>query len=556
MSILDTFYILFDSDASKLDKGLGESEKKADGLIDKLKGVDKEGAKAGQGLFQLVGKAAGLLGVGMSIGALVAGVKSTAAAYDELGKLAARFRSTAEAVDSFRDAAGLLGITEEQSVGALKSLETAIEDTHLGMGRAKKVFEELGIKVEDANGKIKPTTEVMGELAEKLHGMEKGTQIRVMERLGLDPSMLKLFNADFVDLQKRMAMVDKASGFNLEQAVKRSAEYAKASKSLGLEVNTLKMYLGKLTEGFQVAALPVFTQAMTTAAKYVRMFVDYLMKHSHVVQGFMIAIGGAILYFVVPAALQGALAVWAMIAPFVLVGAAALAVAAVFALLYDDIMNFIEGGDSMIGHIVARWPIIGEILKALGAEFMFFWDVAKAVWNFLVGMFDDPATAFEKFKSDVSAGVDRLIENFPGLKDVVGAITDAFTSAGDTITGVFDAIVAAIQAAIAVVMDGINTVVAGFNAAKSFLGFGGGDNAGLAAGKSQLGAASSTALGSQTSNSISNTTKGGKSTQVTVGKVEVKTAATDAEGISKAIGGTMQSQMRQAANNFDDGVLA
>lgn len=557
MTILDTFFILFDSDASKLDKGLGESEKKAEGLIDKLKGVDKEGAKAGAGLFELTTRAAGLLGIGMSIGALVAGVKATAAAYDELGKLATRFRDTAEAIDEYRDAAGLLGISEETSVGALKSLDTAIQDTFLGMGRAKKVFEEMGITVTDANGKIKPTTAVMGELAEKMKGMERGTQIRVMERLGLDPAMLKLFNSDFANLQKRMAEVDKASGFNLEQAVKRAAEYTKASKGLTLEVNTLKMYLEKLTEGFKVAAMPYFTKAMEVATKYVRMFVDYLLKHSKFVEGFVIAIGGAILYFLVPAAIKGALAVWAMIAPFALIGLAAVAVAAAFALLYDDIMNFIEGGDSMIGHIVARWPIVGEILKALGAEFVFLWDTAKAVWNFLVGMFDDPAAAFEQFKSDMSAGVEKLIDTFPGLREVIGTITDAFTSAADTITGVWGAIVAAIQAAIAVVMDGINTVVSAFNKAKSFLGFGGGEgSADIAAGKSALGAASSTGLASQTSNSINNTKGGNKTTQVTVGKVEVKTAATDAEGISKAIGGSMQSQMRQAASNFDDGVLA
>ncbi len=582
MSILDTFYILFDSDASKLDKGLGETEKKADGLIDKLKGVDKEGSKAGEKLFGLVGKAAGLLGLGMSIGALVAGVKETAAAYDELGKLAARFRSTTEAVDEFRDASALLGISEEKSTGALMALDTAIQDTFLGMGRAKKVFEELGVTITDANGKIKPTTQVMGELAEKLHGMEKGTQIRVMERLGLDPSMLKLFNADFVALQKRMADIDRASGFNLDQAVKRSAEYTKASKGLSLEVNTLKMYLEKLTEGFKVAALPIFTKAMETATKYVKMFVDFLLKHSKFTEGVFIAIAGAIAYFLIPAAINGAVAVWAMIAPFALIGLAVAAVGIAFALLYDDIMNFIEGGDSMIGNIVNKWPIIGEILKGLGAEFVFLWDIAKAVFNFLVGMFDDPAAAFEKFKSDVAAGIDRLIETFPGLKEVVGTITDAFTAAGETITSVWDAIVAAIKAAIAVVMDGINTVVTGFNKAKAFLGIGGDEKgaangagtaptgaaggsptspmsaetrAAVGRGKEQIGAAGASPLASQTSNSLANTTKT-KNTTVTVGKVEVKTQATDAQGISKAIGGTMQAQMRQAANNFDDGVLA
>lgn len=555
MTILDTFYILFDSDASKLDKGIDSSEKKAGGLIEKLGLIDKEGGKAGAKLFELTTRAAGILGIGVSIAALAHGVQETAAAYEQLGKLAARFRSTADAVDEFRDAAGLLNISEETSVGALTALDTAIQDTYLGMGRAKKVFEEMKISIKDGHGKIKPTTEVMSELADKMSKMEKGTQIRVMERLGLDPVLLKLFNSDLIGLQKRMADVDKASGFNLEMAVKRSQEYTKAQKGLSLEVNTLKMYLEKLVESFKISSMPFFTNGLITATKYVRMFVDYLMNHSKFVEGFVIAIAGAIMYFLVPAAITGAIAIWAMIAPFALIGLAVIATATAFALLYDDIMNFIEGGDSMIGKIVARWPVIGEIIKAIGAEFVFLWDTGKALWNFLIGMFDDPAAAFEQFKSDMTAGIDRLVEHFPGLKDAVGMVTDVFTTAGDAITGVWDAIIASIQAAIAVVMDAINTVTSAYNNAKSFLGLGGNSSGNVAAGQGMLSAASSSGLGAQTSNSINNTQRGGRSTSVSVGKVEVHTQATDAAGISKAIGGSMQSQMRQAANNFDDGIL-
>lgn len=559
MSILDTFYILFDSDASKLDKGIDESEKKAEGLVEKLKDVDKGGAKAGATLYEFIGKAAGLLGVGLSIHALVAGIKETAAAYDDLGKLAARLRSTTDAVDEFRDASELLGISEEKSTGSLIALDTAIQDTYLGLGRAKKVFEELGISVTDSAGKIKPTTAVMAELAGKLHGMERGTQIRVMERLGLDPSLLKLFNADMVALQKRMADVDKASGFNLEQAVKRSAEYTKASKGLSLEVNVLKMFLEKLSENFKIAALPIFTKAIETATKYVRSFSDFLMQHSKLIEGAFIAIGGAIAYFLVPAAISGAAAVWAMIAPFALIALAVVAVAAAFALLYEDIVTFMEGGDSMLGNMIKRWPFLGEVVKAIGAEFRLFWDIAKAVANFLFGMFDDPAAAFEQFKSDVSAGLDKLLETFPGLRDLVDDITSAFSSAGEVITGIWDAIVATIKAALSLITGGIEAVASAYGKVKSF--FGGSSSmtvetrSDLTRGREQLAVAAASPLVAQSSNSISNSTRGGRNTSVSVGKVDVHTQATDAQGISKALGNTLQSQMRQAASNFDDGVL-
>ena len=229
------------------------------------------------------------------------------------------------------------------------------------------------------------------------------------------------------------------------------------------------------------------------------------------------------------------------------------------------------------GRIVNKWPIIGEILRIIGAEFKYLWEIAKAIRNFLVGMFTDPAAAFEKFKTDILAGANAFIDSVPGMREAIGDITGAFIAAGDTIGAVWDAVVAAVKSAIGVVTDSVDAVVGAYNKAKSFIGLGDeeGEGAGseqgntdsiasaarqvrqdVARGQEQMRAASTTALASQTSNSINNTRGGDRTTQVTVGKIEVKTQATDAEGISKAIGGTMQTQMRQAVNNFDDGVLA
>lgn len=527
MSVLDTFFILFDSDASKLDKGLEETEKKADGLIDKLKGVDKEGTTAGAKLFELTSKAAGLLGVGMSIGALVAGVKATAASYDELGKLATRFRSTTDAVDEFRDAAGLLNITEETSVGALKALDAAVQDTALGLGRAKKVFEEIGVSATDATGKARPTLDVMADLAGVMKDMERGKQIRIMERLGLDPSLLKLFNADFVALQKRMAEIDKASGFNLDQAVKRAAEYTKANKAMSLEVNTLKMYLDKLSEGFKLSTMPFFTEALTVATRYVKTFVDFLLRHKPLVEGVFLAVAGGITYFLIPAAIKGAIAVWAMIAPFALVGLAVAAVVAVFALLYDDIVTFMDGGESLIGQLlewVQSFELLNAIVVIVAAAFRFLW----AAFGAGLGV------------------ISNFLTQSPPLQTAFGAIKDAIDAVGRALEWVWG-LLKDFGSNVGAVMDSIGGA------------FGRGldvTTKAIIEGKDYLNSAASSPLGSLTSNSISTTNRGGRTTQVTVGKVEVKTAATDAEGISKAIGGSMAAQMRQAASNYDDGVLA
>jgi hypothetical protein len=62
-------------------------------------------------------------------------------------------------------------------------------------------------------------------------------------------------------------------------------------------------------------------------------------------------------------------------------------------------------------------------------------------------------------------------------------------------------------------------------------------------------------LASQTSASISNSSRS-RTSNVQIGEVKVVTRATDAAGIGGALGGSLETQMRQTVNNFDDGVAA
>lgn len=91
------------------------------------------------------------------------------------------------------------------------------------------------------------------------------------------------------------------------------------------------------------------------------------------------------------------------------------------------------------------------------------------------------------------------------------------------------------------------------------LGFGGGmpadTAAAIAKGQGAIATASATPLANQTSNSIANSNRtSSRETNVKVEKVEVVTQATDANGISRDIGSSMNVQMRQAVAGFDDGV--
>ncbi|MCK5644691.1 MAG: phage tail protein, partial [Gammaproteobacteria bacterium] len=67
--------------------------------------------------------------------------------------------------------------------------------------------------------------------------------------------------------------------------------------------------------------------------------------------------------------------------------------------------------------------------------------------------------------------------------------------------------------------------------------------------------AAATPLASQTSNSLTTISQGfSRNSNVNIGTVEVNTQATDAEGVGKALNDTLQDQVSQAIDDFDDGV--
>lgn len=553
-AILETFYTLFKSDTSDLDKGLSESQKKAHELAEKLGQTDQAAGKLGGTLMELAVKGGALLGIGLSVTSLWKAVSGVAAENQELGKLAARFGTTADAIDEFIDAGDLLGISKEKTVGGLEALDRAVQDTALGMGRAKKVFEELGIEVQDANGKIKPITVVMEELQGKISKLDKGTQIRIMERLGLDPSLLKLFNADMGDLQKRMAAIDSATGFQLDKAVKRSQEFTKAQKEMKVEVATLQMYLSKLKEKFAVDAMPIFTKGLQIATEWFQKLVGFVLNNSKFVEGALVAIAGAITYFLLPAAIRGALAVVAMLAPFILIGLAVAAVAAVFALAYDDIMNFMEGNDSLIGQILEKWPVVGDIIRGVGDVFKWLaetvldvLDIIGQSWKLTFNAIYDVIAGIFGFWADKTSEIGGTMG---ALKELVGGI---FTYWIDLITqflGKFGGIVGIAKS----VGGAISGVLGAAKSAVGLSGPGTADKIGLREGQDQLATASAAPLASQSSGAIAGAKTSTKSTSVKIDNVNVQTQGTDAAGISKSIGDSLGAQMRQATSNYDDGV--
>ena len=85
-NLLDTFLILFESDASEVKKGAEDAEKAVDDLEDSLDGAEDTAVELGASFGEMAKQAGIALLALVSISAARDGLINTAASVDELGK--------------------------------------------------------------------------------------------------------------------------------------------------------------------------------------------------------------------------------------------------------------------------------------------------------------------------------------------------------------------------------------------------------------------------------------------------------------------------------------
>lgn len=217
--------------------------------------------------IRIAGFGAAMAAVALEV---VHSVEEIAKENKQLALLAVQLKSTAEEVDNFIDTSSILGISSDVTTQSLKNLSGNVADAAMGIGRAKMIFEKMGIAVKDANGQTRGTIEVMNELKEKMQGMDRAGQIRVMERLGLDPKLLLMFN-DALGKTKyigeQLDKIDVAAGFNLDEAIKQSKNFETSWKGLSIQINLFKMLFSKMHEAIAVKMMPEIANGVESVSK-------------------------------------------------------------------------------------------------------------------------------------------------------------------------------------------------------------------------------------------------------------------------------------------------
>ena len=475
MSVLETFYILFKSNADDVDKGAQKATKSADKLEQSLAKTDARTEVVGRSFLQLATRASAAIGAVVGFTAVLNSALQAATYANSLADVSKSIGVSVEQISLWSDAVASSGGTVEGFQGTLRGMAmdfAQIETT--GKSRLLPFFKELGVRVTDSKGKIKNVMDVLPDLADALSKVSAQKALGIGQKLGLDEGTIMLLQSGRREVdavlarQKELGVVTARQADIAKKYKDQLADTAHAYRTLSLEVAT--------------AVLPVFTYL----SRKIEQVINFITSHKDLTVGFFIAVGGAVMAYAVPAFIALAAAtieIWGPIA--ILVGIIS-ALASAFALVYEDVMVFMRGGDSLIGRVL------------------------------------DWITSFKAFKV------------------VVDALRAALRFLGDT----WDSIKGGISTAMDWLNDGDDRVI---TASGQLIG----------KAQGQIGLASSNPITSQSSAAIaSGTQTSNRNTQVNVGQVTVQTQATDAEGIAGAVGQSMNTQLRQAMSNYDDGVHA
>lgn len=675
-SILETFYILFATDAKRVQKEIEGADKAAEGLahsIDKagkalppgqLNQAGRALGEAARGAGRLdnelkdAGRAADKVGdevkrtnrelreaernaaaLGASFGGVIGKLVGVASAYlggreiiayaDEYKSLASQIRLTAKTTEEFNTAqaqtfriaqdtrqgvAGTvslyaslqrstesLGYSQDRLLGVTKTINQAITISGTSAAAADAALVQLGqgfasgtLRGEELNSVLEQAPRLAKAIAE---GM--GVTVGQLRQLGQDGKITA--DAVFKALEG--------------QGSKIAAEFGTMGTTVGQSLTVLRnasvKFVGELDTA--LGASERLARGLTSLANGLGSLFEWMQRHQGLVQGFAIGLGAALAVVAgvlwgsyIPAWTAAAVATIAATWPILAIIAAVLAAAAAFALLWEDVQAFLNGQPSLLGDLVKRYAWVREAVEFIGAALKFLGEVGAEVWAALSAAAEAAGPVFMAVL-DIVGGVFRGIwavagpilsllwdaillwgrinatvwrgifavasEVFAALAPVVLPVLQGIGEIVKWLGGVFAAVAKAIwgewgamfgrfverlQFVIGLVrslMGFAENVRKGVDAAIDKVQGGAEARRGVAAGRNQLATATNNPMAAQTPASVAAGSRTNtRSTSVQVGKVEVHTQATDADGMAKAAGGALSSQLRRTTAHYDDGV--
>lgn len=231
--------------------------------------------------FDLLGTAAKRLGplmAAVGAGAVLAKVKGTISALDDIGKTADKIGLTTDALQELRTVAESAGIAQGSLDSSLERFNKRIGEAALGMGAAKKTLKQLGLEASDLADM--GLDKALALVADRLNGIKDPAEraARAAALFGREGvGMLNLLREGSVGMAK-MREDARALGIVIDEQLVRNAEGAQTQLDLmgrviDAQLNTALIELAPLLVGGATAVADL-ARAFAAAAGFVSDFLD------------------------------------------------------------------------------------------------------------------------------------------------------------------------------------------------------------------------------------------------------------------------------------------
>lgn len=392
-------------------RALQQGAQGVDRLNQELRETDQRAQKA-SGRFDEFKKQA--LAAGVAGGVLLAkGLYDTTKEMLELGgaldDTSARLGINVEELQRWQFAAQLSGVSTDEMNGALTKFQKNLADAADGSQTAVDAMKNLGVEVKDSSGNIRPTTEVLRDVARGVAGIQdpaKRTQA-LMEAFGKTGGNLgPLFANGAEGVDQLLTELERTGGLLSEDTVKALAE-------AGDHVDKFDM----ATRGLKAKLVTELLPTVTRMIDKFQSFVTTISTDENAMENFKNVLRAV--------AVVGAVAGVILIAPY---AGIALAVA-VAILVLEDLQVAMKGGDSIATRLLDK--LFGKgagksIFKSLRED----WEAFKAQVEQL-GFIGAVGEQFQNLGANI---VRFFVEDIPeALKVAIDAISSGTAGWGEII---------------------------------------------------------------------------------------------------------------------------
>lgn len=341
---------------------------------------------------------------------------------------------TGESMQNIQALGGALkrfGGDTASAVNAIKTINQHLHEAKFGEGALIDIAKKYGLVV----SKGATAEQTILNLAKQMGRYDRQTRVAIASQLGLDEAMQLAFADGGKELEQ---LIQKQKRLNIV-----SPEDSKIAQAFSYALLDLQDIFGALMRDFARVILPAFSKLLGIMTD----FIDFLRRHKI----FVVAFFAGILVALTPILLTlGKMAVASTLAfaPFYAIGA----IIASVALIFEDLLYYFQGYESVTGKLVKQFPLLGAIIEPLKPIVLGIYEVFKSIYNLLKEPSWDNLT--KVFKSagkaiynllelplkGIKALVDGLVERFPSLgvvlkpvQLIVNKIYEAFKAIGDLI---------------------------------------------------------------------------------------------------------------------------